>query len=73
MRDTITASHVTELEQLGEGTFGLVFRGTLRTAGGVQEVAIKRLKNGVDSQSRVHFLQEVRNTTFLLCACNSEI
>ena len=50
-------------EYLGSGRFGIVYRGLLTVTGadsegGVKEVAVKTMENGVSEEDRVKFLQE---------------
>ena len=45
-------------ELLGGGEFGEVFKGSWTTPFGIQEVAIKMLKQGTSHDTRIKFLQE---------------
>ena len=54
----IPASELMLLGKLGEGEFGDVFKGEMRSTEGVKMVAVKSLKAGADYSERVKLLKE---------------
>ena len=55
----ISPSAVNKQQQLGEGEFGIVYKGQWKSkAGGMQTVALKTLKSTASNDERVKLLQE---------------